>query len=89
MILPRQTGTNFCLCRNPVQQKNVRPVGLFALADSEHFGAACRTNTLGCGSSIFHCNFFRVFHFSLGFAFNAISFHHLPPLMVYLTAWVG
>ena len=33
------------------------------------------TNALGCGPSIFHCYFLRVFHFSLGFAFNAIGFH--------------
>lgn len=65
----------YCLWRNPGQQKNVKPAGLFTLSDPEHLCAASRTNTLGRGPSIFHCDFFGVFHFTLGFAFNAISFH--------------
>ena len=74
-------GRFFCLCRNPEQQKNGKSAGLFALADSEHLGAAGRTDALSCRSSIFHGDFLRVFHFSLGFAFNAISFHLVPPLI--------
>jgi hypothetical protein len=74
-VLPRQTGTVFCLWRNPGQQKNVKPAGLFGLADPEHLRAACWTNALGCRPSIFHCDCLRVFHFSLGFTLYAISFH--------------
>jgi hypothetical protein len=59
----------------PAAVQDANPVGLFTLADPEHLGAACRANTLGCGSSIFHCYFLRVFHFSFGFTFYAISFH--------------
>jgi hypothetical protein len=72
-IYPRQTGVFYTAATGAAQ--DAYPVGLFTLADPEHLGAACRANALGCGSSIFHCYFLRVFHLSFGLTFYAISFH--------------
>ena len=54
--------------------------GLFLTQDSEHLGAANRTNArhraaLNATLAL-HGNFFGVFHFSLGFAFYAICLSH-------------
>lgn len=55
---------------------------LFALPYPEHLGATSWAHALGCGAAVFHRYFLRVFHFSLGLAFYAISFHRLSSLIV-------
>ena len=44
-------------------------------ADAEHLGAAFGADTLGRRFAILHLNGLGVFHFPLGPAFHAISFH--------------
>jgi hypothetical protein len=44
-------------------------------ADAEHFSAAFCADTLSCRFAILHFNGPGIFHFSLGPAFHAISFH--------------
>ena len=61
--------------RHPGRWKKSRTVGLFTLTYPEHLGAAGWADTLGSRPAIFHGYFLRVFHFSLGFAFDTISFH--------------
>jgi len=55
--------------------KKSRSAGLFTLTYPEHLGAAGWADTLISGPAIFHGYFLGVFHFSLGFAFDTISFH--------------
>jgi len=54
--------------------------------DAEHFSATSWANALSCWFAIFHSNRFGIFHFSLGFAFNAVCFHffHLLPFLCLL-----
>jgi len=54
---------------------------LFAFTNSEHFGAAGRTHTLGSRSAVFHRNLLGIFHFFFGFAFHTVSLHLVPPLI--------
>jgi hypothetical protein len=58
-----------------VSRLEFKSIALFALADSEHLGAAGGAYALSCGSAIFHGDLFGVLHFSFGFAFHTIRFH--------------
>ena len=51
------------------------------LPDSEHLGSAHRAHALGRGLAILHSYGFGVFHFPLGFAFDAVSLHHAHLLL--------
>jgi hypothetical protein len=44
-------------------------------ANFRHFGAALWTDTLNGRLAVFHFDLLGIVHFTLGFAFNAISFH--------------
>ena len=75
-IIRRQTWHGrFRHSRHPGRWKKSRSVGLFTLTYPEHLGAAGWADTLSGRPAIFHGYFLRVLHFSLGFAFDTISFH--------------
>jgi len=56
----------------------LRPLNsqILAFADSEHFGATSRTNTLRCRFAILHFDCFWILHLLLCAAFHTISLHN-------------